>query len=96
MVGRMSTAEIYLPSPAVSRRHALIIDSGEAIQVLDLDSTNGTFLGSVRVSEITLEPGSVLTVGDCEIQYAADSSRCFPSSSATGCLMTTVSRVIVR
>ena len=72
MVGRMSTADIHLPSPAVSRRHALIIDSGEAIQVLDLDSTNGTFVQSERISEVTLKPGSVLTIGDCEIEYAVD------------------------
>lgn len=72
MVGRMSTADIHLPSPAVSRRHALIIDSGEAIQVLDLDSTNGTYVQSERISEVTLKPGSVLTIGDCEIEYAAD------------------------
>ena len=69
MVGRSGTADIQLPSPMVSRRHALLIDSGETIQVLDLGSTNGTFAGAGRVSEATLEPGTVLKLGDCEIEY---------------------------
>ena len=69
MVGRSGTADIQLPSPTVSRRHALLIDSGEAIQILDLGSTNGTFAGTHRISEATLKPGTVLKLGDCEIEY---------------------------
>ena len=69
MVGRSGTADIQLPSPTVSRRHALLIDSGDAVQVLDLGSTNGTFAGTRRISETTLKPGAVLKLGDCEIEY---------------------------
>lgn len=72
MVGRSSTTDIQLPSTSVSRRHALLIDSGDAIQVLDLGSSNGTYAGTERISEATLEPGTVLTLGNCEIEYAVD------------------------
>ena len=72
MIGRSGTADIQLPSPKVSRRHALLIDSGETIQVLDLGSTNGTFAGTDRISEATLGPGTVLKLGDCEIEYLAN------------------------
>jgi type II secretory pathway predicted ATPase ExeA len=72
MVGRSSTTDIQLPNSSVSRRHALLIDSGEAIQVLDLGSENGTLVGTERISEATLEPGTVLTLGNCEIEYAVD------------------------
>jgi len=72
MVGRSSTTDIQLPNSSVSRRHALLIDSGDAIQVLDLGSSNGTYVGAERISEATLGPGTVLTLGDCEIEYAVD------------------------
>ena len=72
MVGRASTADIRLESPSVSRRHALIIATGKALQVLDLGGTNGTLAGDKPVSEATLRPGTVLTPGDCQIEYVVD------------------------
>lgn len=72
MVGRVHTADIVLSSPAVSRRHALLINTDDELQVLDLGGVNGTFAGSERVSEATLCPGTVLTLGDCQIAYSVD------------------------
>jgi len=72
MVGRAHTADVRLPSPTVSRRHALLINNGEELQVLDLGGINGTFAGSERISEATLSPGTVLTLGDCQIAYTVD------------------------
>jgi pSer/pThr/pTyr-binding forkhead associated (FHA) protein len=37
-------------TPGVSRRHCLIVGGSTAITVVDLASTNGTFVGSRRVS----------------------------------------------
>lgn len=74
MIGRAHTADIRLSSPAVSRRHALLINSGEDVQVLDLGSVNGTFAGSDRISETTIIPGTVLRLGDCQIAYSIDES----------------------
>ncbi len=70
MLGRAVTADIRLPSPAVSRRHALLINTGKAAQLLDLGSANGTLAGTERIHEVTLSPGTVLTLGDCQIEYA--------------------------
>ena len=72
MIGRASTADIRLPSPSVSRRHALLIDTGEAAQLLDLGGLNGTLAGGERIAETELTPGLVLTLGDCEIEYSVD------------------------
>lgn len=72
MVGRAHTADVRLSSAAVSRRHALLINTGEEVQVLDLGGVNGTYAGSERISEATLSPGTVLTLGDCQIAYSVD------------------------
>ena len=69
MIGRAATADIRLPSPTVSRRHALLIDTGDSVEVLDLGSVNGVHVDGQRVAESSLEPGSVVTLGDCQIEY---------------------------
>lgn len=72
MVGRSCATDICLPNAAVSRRHVLLIVSGEEIQVLDLGSTNGTFVGIERISRTTLASGTVLKLGKCEIEYSVN------------------------
>lgn len=72
MVGRAPTADIRLTSPAVSRRHALLINTGEEVQVLDLGGVNGTYAGGERITEATICPGTVLTLGDCQIAYSVE------------------------
>ncbi len=69
MIGRAQTADIRLASPTVSRRHALLIDTGDSVEILDLGSVNGVRVGDERVAESALEPGSVVTLGDCKIEY---------------------------
>lgn len=69
MIGRADTADIRLSSPTVSRRHALLIATGASIQVLDLGSVNGVYANNERIAETILEPGTVLRIGDCEIEY---------------------------
>src|ERR1700694_3628067 len=45
-VGREPTAEVFLPSASVSRRHALIRIRGAEATLVDLSSKNGTFIGA--------------------------------------------------
>lgn len=71
MVGRTSSADILLPSLKVSRRHALIIKTAQYLQVLDLGSTNGTFIKDRRIKEYCLSSGDIVRMGDCEIEYFA-------------------------
>jgi DNA-binding NtrC family response regulator len=44
-----------LQDPGVSRHHLRIEGTPEGLAVADLDSTNGTFLGAVRVKQIVVE-----------------------------------------
>jgi hypothetical protein len=69
LVGRAKFADICLPSSLVSRRHALLIRTADELQVLDLGSTNGTYVAGFRVTEHTVKPGTVITFGDCSIAY---------------------------
>lgn len=55
---------LALPVPSVSRTHAQISRQGETYQIKDLNSRNGVFVDGRRVTEATLNPWSVVRLGD--------------------------------
>jgi pSer/pThr/pTyr-binding forkhead associated (FHA) protein len=50
VVGRGEGSEVRLPDPSVSHRHASIRQRGTDYVIVDESSTNGTFVGGVRLS----------------------------------------------
>lgn len=48
-IGRSDENDIPLPSNSVSRHHARITFDGSRYQIIDLNSTNGTYLGQTRL-----------------------------------------------
>ena len=70
-IGRSAVNDLVLSDTSVSGTHAELIIGESGVQVHDLDSTNGTFIGSVRVREAWIEPGSVLRVGKTEVELLA-------------------------
>ena len=71
-VGRSPGAGILLHDRAASRIHCVLSVEGDHVQVEDLASTNGTFLGEDRVSEVVLAPGDVLRVGSSELRVVRE------------------------
>src|SRR5271170_6449258 len=63
VIGRDPGANIVVADPEVSAFHCELRAVGEGILVKDLGSTNGTFLGPVRVREAVVSTSSELTVG---------------------------------
>ena len=66
VIGRSEGCEIELPDPSVSHRHASIRQRGTDYMILDEGSTNGTFVGKVRLSPQAprlLKTGDLIRVG---------------------------------
>jgi hypothetical protein len=64
-IGRSPDNEIPIPDPEVSRRHAQIVRQSSGYAIVDLGSTNGTFVNDVRVTELTpLKHGDFIRLGD--------------------------------
>lgn len=64
LFGRGKNVDVKLSHPLVSRQHCRIEMRGGQLIVRDLDSLNGTFIGSERIEqEAVLPPGGLLTVG---------------------------------
>ena len=64
-IGRSPDNDIPIPDPEVSRRHAQIVRQEAGYAIVDLGSTNGTFVNEVRVATLTpLQDGDQIRLGD--------------------------------
>ena len=66
-IGRSSGAEFTLDAAMVSRLHCRLTAGATALEVADLDSTNGTFVNGQRVAQAMLKEGDRLGVGRVEL-----------------------------
>jgi len=66
-VGRAEGNDFVVPDGSVSSRHGEIIlkDDG-GIELVDLGSTNGTYVGGERVERADVAPGGTFRLGSCE------------------------------
>ena len=62
VIGRHD-ADINVDDPEVSRQHAALEVAGEKITLLDLGSTNGTFMGDEPVKEAAIENQGEFSIG---------------------------------
>ena len=69
-IGSDPLNDIVLTDPTVSRHHAEIRRHGDDIQLIDLNSTNGTFIDGVSVIESMLKPNTVFQVGRTQIRVS--------------------------
>ena len=67
-VGRATNADLILDAALVSRIHCRLEAHDETLEVVDLESTNGTFVNGARVTRAHLIPGDRLQVGRVELQ----------------------------
>jgi transcriptional regulator with GAF, ATPase, and Fis domain len=69
-IGSRSGNDIALSDTTVSRRHAEVVRVADGVLLRDLGSTNGTFVGSVRVREVYLSSDTRFRVGQTELVFA--------------------------
>ena len=69
-LGRSPDNDVILRDPATSGHHARLERRGEAFYVVDLGSTNGTFVNGESVQEKQLNDGDRLTVGQNSLHFS--------------------------
>ncbi len=62
LVGRAEENHVAIPSNFVSRYHFMLLRHGDSTILIDLNSTNGTFVNSKRVYSRVLVDGDVISV----------------------------------
>jgi transcriptional regulator with GAF, ATPase, and Fis domain len=86
-VGKAHGCDLVLTDGAVSRQHLELRMMPDGVAVRDLGSTNGSFYGGARFTDVTVGAGTVITIGDTELKLvtAEDAQRvmALPPSAAT-------------
>lgn len=64
LIGRSEVAQVRLPDDGVSRRHAKIVREADgSAKIVDLDSTNGTYINGRRIHAEGLREGDRIRIG---------------------------------
>ncbi|MER5453224.1 FHA domain-containing protein [Micromonospora sp. NPDC002389] len=70
VIGRDPAVDIVVHDPHLSRRHAEIWLAGEGVSLVDLGSTNGTWVNERRITELTrLSDGDVIRIGRTDLRF---------------------------
>jgi type II secretory pathway predicted ATPase ExeA len=69
LIGRSEHNDIAIASKFISRHHALLVRHGSSTFLMDLNSSNGTFVNSKRVSNHVLIHDDVITLGHHRIKF---------------------------
>ena len=67
-LGRAPRADFIVDAALVSRLHCRLTAGDEQLEVVDLWSTNGTFVNDKRIERATLTSGDRLRVGRIELK----------------------------
>jgi hypothetical protein len=69
-IGRSPDNDIFLDDVTVSRRHAVVLESGGELRIEDLGSLNGTFVNRRRIDSATrLESGDEVQIGKYRLSF---------------------------
>ena len=70
-IGSQGDNDFVLHDDTVSRHHCKIVQEDAAWVLVDLGSTNGSFINRVRVREAFLQPGCTVHLGQVEMKFQA-------------------------
>lgn len=71
-VGRAERNEVCLDEDSISSCHCTIVVGDERVTIIDLNSTNGTFVNEAPVQSERLKPGDAVRLGDLECVFLGD------------------------
>jgi len=68
-IGRSPDCGIFLDDVTVSRRHAVLIGSGDTYTIEDQGSLNGTYVNRKRIESAQLSDGDELQIGKYRLTF---------------------------
>jgi hypothetical protein len=69
-IGRSPENDVFLDDVTVSRKHAVLLQSGGELRIEDLGSLNGTFVNRRRIDSATrLESGDEVQIGKYRLSF---------------------------
>jgi pSer/pThr/pTyr-binding forkhead associated (FHA) protein len=71
-IGRVEDNTFQIAEPSVSSHHCEVLLRGKDVVVVDLNSTNGTFINGEKITEKVIKPGQILRLGKIELRLETD------------------------
>jgi hypothetical protein len=69
ILGRLDTNDIPVADKKASREHAKIYQQGQQYAIVDLNSSNGTFVNGDPVTKRVLQPGDEISIGMVTMRF---------------------------
>ena len=85
LIGQSPVCDVRLSDRTVSRRHAALeVDAG-VLRLVDLASSNGTSVGTLRIRDVVLGGGEIIQLGTTKLRVEVDPrAHVVPASDQTG------------
>lgn len=71
--GRADECDVVLADANVSRRHAQAIEQDGLVMLVDLSSSNGTFVNELPISQVFLMEGDLVRLGETVLEFSEES-----------------------
>jgi hypothetical protein len=84
LIGRSEHNDLCLPSPYLSRHHAVIVGTSDGYYIVDLNSVNGLVLNCRLVRRAVLQDGDLLGLGPFRLKIQIDAERRFGNPIPAG------------
>ena len=85
VIGRGTGCSLHIADATVSKQHARLAKEGDHHVLVDLSSTNGTFVNGIQVRSKVLADGDHIRFGMVSFRYRMNPSRIFePIAPETG------------
>ena len=69
ILGRLDSNDIPVKDTKASREHAKIYKQGERYAIVDLNSSNGTFVNGAKITKQLLDTGDVIEIGTVRMVF---------------------------
>ena len=79
-IGRLEDNDLIIDDPRVSRNHAELRFHEGHYEIVDLNSTGGTFVNGVKIERQILDKGDVITLSGIHLVFGQDE---FPQAEST-------------
>jgi hypothetical protein len=75
MMGRAEDNDLCINNTNVSRHHAILVRHGAAALLMDMNSKNGTYVNSQRITDQVVVHNDIITIGIHQIKFVAPSAK---------------------
>jgi hypothetical protein len=82
VIGRDPTCDLVLSDERCSRRHAVLTDGAEGLEIRDAGSSNGLWVNGRPLRRSRLAPGDTVRIGDTIIRVLPDPVGALPAAAA--------------